>query len=59
MGKVIDHMHVLFCPGHRKTPGHALIIYYRIGKRCFLASELLANTQRRTQIFKIVLPWKR
>src|SRR3990172_13339522 len=57
--KVIHYMHVLTCPGHRKTPGHTLIIFYSIGERCLLAPELLANAQRRPQTFKIMLARKR
>ena len=59
MRKVVDHMHVLPCPGHGKTPGHTLIIFYRIGKCCLLASEMLAHAKRRAQVFKIVLAGKR
>src|SRR5512143_350708 len=59
MGKVVDHMHVLPCCGYRKTPGDTLIIFYSIGKRCLLASEMLAHAQRRAQVFKIVIARKR
>ena len=59
MRKVVDHMHVLRCPGHGKTPGHTFVIFYRFGKRCWLASEMLAHAERRAQVFQIVIARKR
>ncbi len=59
MGKVINHMHVRFCCGDGKSPGHTLIIFYRMRKGRRLTSEILAYAERSAQVFKIVLSGKR
>ena len=59
MRKIVDHMHVLLCLGHGKTPGHAFEISYRFGKSLPVAAEMLADAKRRAQVFKVVVARKR